>query len=109
MKDLEIGLLADFYGGLLSEKSRDILDRFYNKDMSLGEISNELGITRQGVRDYITRAKKVLTEYEDKLKMASRFYEAREKIIEYKQNLAQSKSIEKDELIIFLDSLLKLI
>ncbi|HEY8390442.1 MAG TPA: sigma factor-like helix-turn-helix DNA-binding protein [Clostridia bacterium] len=109
MKELEVGLLADFYGALLNQKTRDILDRFYNQDMSLGEISQELGITRQGVRDYLTRAKKALTEYEDKLKMASKFYDLREKIIEYKDKTFQANSVDKDEVLKFLDSLLKLI
>ena len=108
MKELEIGLLADFYGGLLNQKTRDILDRFYNRDMSLGEIAEELGITRQGVRDYLTRAKKTLTQYEDKLKMAYRFYDLREKITAYKQNIP-TDSVKKDELIRFLDSLLEII
>lgn len=109
MKELEIGLLADFYGGLLNQKTRDILDRFYNRDMSLGEIGEELGITRQGVRDYLTRAKKTLTQYEDKLKMASKFYSLREKIVKYKQNIFQEDLVSKDQLFQFLDSLSELI
>ncbi|HHW89606.1 MAG TPA: HTH domain-containing protein [Clostridiales bacterium] len=106
MKELEIGILADFYGGLLNEKTKDIIDLFYNRDMSLGEIAKELGITRQGVRDYITRAKKALLKYESKLNLASKFYDLKDEISEYKQKVSSSDSIEKKELLAFLDGIL---
>lgn len=106
MKELEIGLLADFYGGLLSPKTKEILDLFYNQDMSLGEISKELGITRQGVRDYLTRAKKSLLKYEDKLKLATKFFELKDELAEYKQKINSSASIDKKDLLAFLDSIL---
>jgi predicted DNA-binding protein YlxM (UPF0122 family) len=106
MKDLEIGLLADFYGGLLNPKTKEILDLFYNQDMSLGEISKELGITRQGVRDYLTRAKKSLLKYEDKLKLATKFFELKDELAEYKQKINLSESIDKKDLLAFLDGIL---
>jgi predicted DNA-binding protein YlxM (UPF0122 family) len=106
MKELEIGLLADFYGGLLSPKTKEILDLFYNEDMSLGEISKELGITRQGVRDYLTRAKKSLLKYEDKLKLANKFYELKDELAEYKQKINSSEAIDKKDLLAFLDGIL---
>ncbi|HEY8424042.1 MAG TPA: sigma factor-like helix-turn-helix DNA-binding protein [Clostridia bacterium] len=106
MKDLEIGLLADFYGGLLNQKTKDILDLFYNQDMSLGEISKQLGITRQGVRDYLNRAKKSLLKYEDKLKLASKFYELKDELTQYKQKISSSDTIDKKDLLAFLDSIL---
>ena len=72
-KNVEIGYLLDFYGSLLPERSQDILDMYYNSDMSLSEISDELGITRQGVRETVRRAGNALLTYEEKLGMASKF------------------------------------
>jgi predicted DNA-binding protein YlxM (UPF0122 family) len=72
-KKVEIGYLLDFYGALLSDRKRDILDMYYNSDMSLSEISGELGITRQGVRETVARAGSELLMLEEKLGMAARF------------------------------------
>ena len=72
-KDLEIGLLLDFYGELLSESRRQAAELYYNEDLSLSEIAEDAGITRQGVRDSIAKAKAQLTEYEDKLGLAAKF------------------------------------
>ena len=55
-KDMNISLLFDFYGEILTEKQQDVIDYYYNDDLSLAEISEHLGITRQGVRDSIKRA-----------------------------------------------------
>ena len=74
-KDLKIGFLLDFYGDVLSERRRTVLDYYYNDDLSLAEISEHLGITRQGVRDSIKRAEATLLEMEDKLGLAKRFRE----------------------------------
>ncbi len=72
-KDLEIGLLLDFYGELLSASRRQAAELYYNEDLSLSEIAEDAGITRQGVRDSIAKAKAQLTEYEDKLGLAAKF------------------------------------
>ena len=72
-KDLSIGILLDFYGDLLTEKQRDTLDLYYNKDYSLAEIAEDLDISRQGVRDFIKRGEKQLHDFEDSLKMEQRF------------------------------------
>ena len=74
-KDLEIGLLLDFYGELLSERQREAAELYYNEDVSLAEIAEGTGITRQGVRDSISKAKTQLTEYEEKLGLAAKFRE----------------------------------
>lgn len=66
-KDLKISLLLDFYGNMLTEKQRDVLDLYYNEDLSLAEIGESEGITRQGVRDSIKRGEAVLLELEEKL------------------------------------------
>lgn len=72
-KNLEISFLLDFYGDMLTEKQRDVVELYYNEDLSLAEIASHSGITRQGVRDSIKRAEIQLLEYEDRLHLAERF------------------------------------
>ena len=72
-KNLEIALLLDFYGDMLTEKQRDVVELYYNEDLSLAEIASHSGITRQGVRDSIKRAESQLLDYEDRLRLAGRF------------------------------------
>ena len=72
-KDLKISYLLDFYGDMLTEKQREVIDAYYNEDLSLAEIAQEWDITRQGVRDAIKRAEQQLTEMEERLGLARRF------------------------------------
>jgi len=72
-KDLKISFLLDFYGEVLSERKRTVLDYYYNDDLSLSEIAEEIGISRQGVRDLIKKAEEELHFYEEKLGLAERF------------------------------------
>ncbi len=71
-KNLAIGYLLDFYGNLLSERRRDIMDLYYNDDLSLAEIAEEFGITRQAVRDSIKKTEAELFFYEEKLGLSRR-------------------------------------
>ncbi len=71
-KNLRVALLLDFYGGLLTEKQHEVVDLYYNEDLSLAEISELAGITRQGVRDSIKRGEAQLFEMEDKLGLVAR-------------------------------------
>lgn len=66
-------MLYDFYGELLTERQREFYDLYYNEDLSLGEIAENYGITRQGVRDVILRAETYMTEIEDKTGLLKRF------------------------------------
>ena len=75
-KNLNIGLLLDFYGDVLNERRRDALDFYYNNDMSLSEIAEEMSITRQGARDLIKKAEEELFFYEEKLGLAKKFEDA---------------------------------
>ena len=70
---LEMSLLFDFYGETLTEKQRELFDLYYNEDLSLSEIAEHAGITRQGVRDSIKRAEHALHEMEDKLGLVARY------------------------------------
>ena len=74
-KNLYISALLDVYGDFLGEKPKAFLEYYYNDDLSLAEISEHLGITRQGVRDSIKRAEATLLEMEEKLGLAKRFRE----------------------------------
>ena len=71
-KNLNMGYLLDFYGDVLTERKRDALDFYYNDDMSLSEIAEEMGISRQGVRDIIKKAEEELNFYEEKLGLAKK-------------------------------------
>ncbi len=72
MKDLTVSVLLDYYGVLLTEKQVTALTYYYNEDLSLGEISDLMGVSRQGVRDCIERGKTYLYELEEKLKLYAR-------------------------------------
>lgn len=72
-KDMSIAFLLDFYKEFLTEKQADVIDLYYNEDLSLAEISEHLGITRQGVRDNIKRGEAVLLDVEQKVGIANRY------------------------------------
>ena len=72
-KIVEQGLLYDFYGELLTEHQKQIYEAAVYNDMSLTEIADEQGISKQGVHDLIKRCTKSLQEYENKLHMIRRF------------------------------------
>ncbi len=63
---LEMTLLFDYYGELLTEKQQTCFDLYYNQDLSLGEIAEEAGISRQGVHDSLARAEAALLSMEEK-------------------------------------------
>ena len=72
-KNMNISLLLDFYGDILSERRREIMELYYNEDLSLAEIAEIKGISRQGVRDSVKKSETELTELEAKLGLAERF------------------------------------
>ena len=76
-KNLEVTLLLDFYGEMLTENQRNFLEYYYNDDLSLSEIAQNEGITRQGVRDAIKRAESQLFDMENRLGLAKRFQQVR--------------------------------
>ena len=67
MDALERTLLFDYYGGMLTDKQRDCFDMRYNQDMSLGEIAEELGVSRQAVNDNLTRTEATLRRMEENI------------------------------------------
>ena len=71
-----MAMLFDFYGDLLTERQREFYDLYYNEDLSLAEIAENYGISRQGVRDVIVRAEAAMTEIEDKTHIIRRFQQS---------------------------------
>lgn len=69
----QLSILYDFYGELLGEHKQQIFENYVQNDLSLAEIADEAGISRQGVHDIIRRCTKALKEYESKLKLAQKF------------------------------------
>ncbi len=104
-KNLKFSVLLDFYGSLLSERQSDIMDLYYNEDLSLGEIAEDIGITRQGVRDAVKKSEKILTETEQKLGLAMRFGEISETVSEIKQKLEDVNFPQKEEIIQMIDKI----
>ena len=84
-KNLEISILLDFYGEMLTEKQRDFLDYYYNEDLSLSEIAENEGITRQGVRDAIKRAEAQMLDMEKKLGLCEKFEKLKKGLEEIKE------------------------
>ena len=80
-RTLTMSLLFDFFGDLLPEKQREYFDLYYNDDLSLSEIAEITGISRQGVRDGLKKAEASLREYEEKTGVVARFDELRRKVL----------------------------
>lgn len=97
-KNLEICILLDYYGALLGDNRREAIDLYYNEDLSLSEIAEHMGISRQGVRDLIKHGEANLFEYEKKLfllKKAETVKQTVTKILEISDN-AQVKDLAKE-------------
>ncbi|HHU21874.1 MAG TPA: YlxM family DNA-binding protein [Clostridiales bacterium] len=88
-KTLKMTMLLDFFGELLTEKQRSYFEMYYNEDLSLSEIAENEGISRQGVRDIIMRAENTLLQMEEKTGLLRRFEERREIIREMETELAR--------------------
>ena len=92
-KNVEISILCQLYGKLLSEKQLEFIDDYYNNDLSLSEIAENYGITRQAVRDMLKKGEKKLFEYEEKLLFMKRMLNQEMKIEEI---LLELTKIQKD-------------
>lgn len=79
-KIVEQGLLYDFYGELLTAHQRQIYEGVVYNNLSLGEIAQEEGISRQAVHDIVRRCDKTLKEYESKLRLVAKFESVKEKV-----------------------------
>lgn len=99
----EISVLIDNYGVLLTEKQRLIMEYYFNDDLSLAEIAENEGITRQGVLDIIKRCKQTLFEYEDKLQLIKKITVLKEKTNSIDQSIKSNTTV--SELVEYIDNL----
>lgn len=84
-KILEITLLYDFYGELLTQRQKEMFEMYYLDDLSLSEIGEQLGISRQAVRDSLKHSKQALNEYEDKLGLVDKFSKEKASVIKIRE------------------------
>lgn len=91
-KDLSLTILFDIYGGLLSANEKDAFEYYYCDDLSLSEIAEIMKMTRQGVRDNIVRAEKLLRDCEEKLGLKKNFSET-ERLLSIAKNALASGNI----------------
>ena len=93
--NFEISRLLERYGEVLSDKQQRILDGYYNCDLSLSEIAENEGITRQGAHDQIKRAENKLLEWEEKCRYSEKFLRLKE-LSQSDKNFAEIKKIIND-------------
>ena len=84
-------MLFDFYGELLTDKQREYFDLHYNEDLSLSEIAEQTGISRQGVWDIIRRAEDAMADIEKKTGLIKRFGERAAALAEIQERLERIK------------------
>ena len=77
---IQTSLLYDFYGSLLTDRQREVMELYYGENLSLSEIAAEFSISRQGVHDALKNAERALHEYEQKLGLVEKFQQSREAI-----------------------------
>lgn len=91
---IEMCLLLDVYGSLLTEKQHNIMHKYYEMDISLAEIGLEENISRQAVRDALKTAEKILIETEEKLGVVSRYKVLKDLTNEIILNVEQKKDFD---------------
>lgn len=89
MDALEMTLLLDYYGDLLTERQKQCFDMRYNQDLSLSEIAQELQVSRQGVHDNLSRAEAVLRNMEEKTGCVHRSLQCRQAVRRIMEAAAQ--------------------
>lgn len=94
---VKMSILCQLYGKLLTEKQYEVLDDYYNNDLSLSEIAENLEITRQAVRDNIKKGENKLLEYEEKLGIMKKVMEQEEKIAVILSEITKIKSKSSDK------------
>lgn len=97
-KNVDIPLLLDLYGNMLSKVQRDNLDLYYNKDLSLSEISDNIGKSRQGVFESIKKAEEILYSVEQKLKFLEKFTQIRSDFSEI-ENILNAQNFDKAKIL----------
>ena len=96
-KNVEMGMLLDIYGSILTKKQYELLNDYYNNDLSLSEIAENENITRQAVRDNLKKGEKKLFEFEEKLKVMKKQFDQEEKIASILSNINKIDENSTDE------------
>ena len=107
MDALEMTLLFDYYGELLTERQRACLDLRYNQDLSLSEIAQELGVSRQGVYDNLNRAESILRDMEEKTGCVRRAMAARKAVSHILADAQQLASYPDETVSVLADRIIK--
>ena len=95
---IEQAYLYDFYGELLNEHQRRIYEDFVFNDLSLGEIADEEGISRQGVHDMVKRCTKTLEGYEEKLHLIAKFMSAKRSVEQFHESHDEAVIVEIEQI-----------
>ena len=104
-RTIEIGMLFDYYGKLLTDKQKKIVELYYYQDLSLGEIADNLDISRQGVYDHLHRAEDTLKSYEKELNLVARNKNNIKIIQELLEFVKNNEDIKKDARNFLIDKL----
>jgi len=96
-KKVEISILLEIYGNLLTEKQKEYMNYYYNEDLSLSEIAENDGITRQAVMRILQKSSKKLEEYEQKLQIMEKQKQIKKNIEKIRENLNENKQLDNIE------------
>ena len=96
-RKVEISMLCQIYGKLLTEKQFDYINDYYNNDLSLAEIAENYGITRQAARDNIKKGENKLFEYEEKLQIMKTTLNTEKKIVKILSQISTIQTVYTDE------------
>ena len=96
-KNVKVSVLMSIYGKLLTEKQYEILDNYYNSDLSLSEIAENMNITRQAVRDIIKKGENKLFDFEEKLEIMKRTLQQEKKINDVLSELTKLQTNSSDK------------
>ncbi len=96
---VEQTMLYDFYGELLTSRQRQIYEDVVFNDMSLGEVAQEQGISRQGVHDLVKRCDRILSGYEEKLRLVEKFHQTRAMVEQVRQLTGRYRESKDESLI----------
>ena len=105
----EISILYDFYGALLPPKQREIFRLYYEDNLSLGEIAEEYGLTRQGIHETVKRGEKKLRDFGKRLGLIRKFNQEKQTVDKLKRDIDQliQKRKEDAQLILKLEQIAK--
>jgi predicted DNA-binding protein YlxM (UPF0122 family) len=100
-------LLLDFYQPVLTARQREILALYYEDDLTLSEIAEQMGISRQAVHDLVSRAGHILLQWEEKLGLAARFRANREKLFSLRRLIETDAGGQRQALLAQVDELIR--